>query len=239
MMDEPEAAVVRRVHDLYSRLRSAIPIADILNRDGLKTHRGQPFNETFIRRILQNRLYCGDRVYLGKLYTGIHKRLISERTWATTEAIKDASPARRGVRRPPLVGLLAGLLYGRQRPLVHVGSRTKGKLYRYYEPEGRCQRPRDERVERFRAHELEQSVLSALDPECRLRSQFLSPAAAREFVRSLIDRIDIGTDMTIVLKTSNVISAPVMGRTDTIDIDKRERGRNGRYSSPFLAEIEV
>lgn len=239
VVDEAEAAVVRRVHDLYSTFRSAIPIADILNRDGLKTHRGQPFNETFVRRVLQNRLYCGERAYRGKPYPGIHKRLISERIWARTEAIKDASPARRGIRRPPLVGLLVGLLYGRKRPLLHVGGRSKGKLYRYYEPEGRCERPNGQRVERFRAHELEQSVLAALDPECRLRSELLSPAAAREFTRSLVDRIDIGAEMTILLKTGNVIRAPVMGRTDTIEIEKRERRRSGRFSSPFLAEIEA
>ena len=237
VVHEAEAAVVRRVHDLYLTFRSAIPIAAVLNRDGLKTHHGQPFNETFVRRILQNRLYCGERAYRGKPYPGIHKHLISERIWARTEAIKDASPARRGVRRPPLVGLLEGLLYGRTQPLVHVGSRTKGKLYRYYEPQVRRERPVAGPVERFRAHELEQSVLAALDPERRLHSDASPPAASREFVRSLVNRIDIGAETTIRLKTGNIVCTFVMGRTDTIEVAKRER-RKGRFSSPFVAEVE-
>ena len=239
VIHEPEAAVVRRVHDLYCRFRSAIPIADVLNKDGLKTHRGTPFNESFVRRILQSRLYCGERAYLGTRYPGIHKRLISDRIWARTEAIKDASPVRRGVRRPRLIGVLVGLLHARIGPLVHVGGRCKGKLYRYYEPEGRWQPQGNERVERFRAHELEKSVLEALDPDCRLRSEIISASAARAFIQSLVHRIDLGDAMTITLKSGSVISAPVLGRTDTIEIAKRERNGRGRFWSPFQAEPEL
>ena len=81
VVDDVEAAVIRRVHDLYAKFRSAIPIAGVINNDGLKNHRGRPFNQTFIRRILQNRLYCGERAYLGKAYPGIHRPIISERVW--------------------------------------------------------------------------------------------------------------------------------------------------------------
>lgn len=137
------------------------------------------------------------------------------------------------------MGLLNGLLYSKDQPLLHVGGRSKGKLYRYYEPAGRWQPAFGERVERFRARELEQSVLEALDPDCRLRPDVLTPTAAREFVQSLVDRIDVGSKTTVTLKTGNILTAPVLGRTDTIELEKRERGCNGRSWSPFSAETEV
>ncbi|WP_428351144.1 recombinase family protein [Lichenifustis flavocetrariae] len=68
IVEEAEAAVVCRVHDLYAKLKSATRIAGILHRGGLRTHRGTPFNETVGWRTLQNRLYCGERAYLGKSY---------------------------------------------------------------------------------------------------------------------------------------------------------------------------
>ncbi len=236
VVDAAEADVVRRVHDLYARLRSAIPIAGRLNAEGLRTHRGTPFNESFVRRILQNRLYLGERAYRGQPYPGVHRRIVSDGVWVRTESIKDASAARRGRRRAPLFGLLTGLLYIRGQLMHHVGGRTKGRVYRYYEPAGRPRPAEGERVERFRALELENAVLTTLDPEGRLRSVAMSLSAAQSFIRSLVDRIDIGPDMTVVLKTGRSLSAPAPGRTDTLDL--RRRGRDGRFWTDFETETE-
>ncbi|MGI4765113.1 MAG: recombinase family protein, partial [Janthinobacterium lividum] len=147
VVDAAEAAVVQRVYALYARLRSAIPIAGLLNANGLRTHRGTPFNYSFVRRILENRLYRGERAYLGQPYPGTHRAIISERVWARTEAVKDSSVARRGQRQSPLVGILTGLVHIRGQPLLNIGSRTKGRLYRYYEPAGRPRPTNGERVE--------------------------------------------------------------------------------------------
>lgn len=239
VIDEGEAAIVRRVHDLYAKLRTTTPIASLLNKDGLKTHRGSSFNQTFVRRILANRLYCGDRTHHGRVYLGIHKRIISERIWERTEAVKDASPIRRGLRRPPLIGVLAGILFGRNGPLLHVGGRSRARLYRYYEPDTRGKQVPANHVERFRAYELEQCVLATLDPQSRLCPEPQFAAAARDFVRSLVDRIDVDVEMTIRLKTGGVITTHPLGRTDTIDFNKRDRDSDGRFSSPFAPEIEA
>lgn len=234
VVDIAEAAVVRRVHDLYARLRSAIPIAGLLNAQSLRTHRGTPFNESFVRRILKNRLYRGERAYQGQTYPGSHRPIISERVWARTEATKDASTVRRGLRRPRLVGLLTGLLYSGGQPLRHVGGRTKGRIYRYYEPAGRPDPMAGGRVERFRALELEHAVLAALDPEGRLRSGAMSLPAVQDFVRSLVDRIDLGSDMSLTLKTGRSLRVPLLGRTDTLDLSRR--GRDGRFWTRFETE---
>ncbi len=235
VVDAAEAAVVRRVYDLYARLRSAVPIAGLLNAEGLRTHRGVPFNQSFVRRVLENPLYRGERTYLGQPYPGAHRAIISERVWTRTEAIKDASPARRGLRQGPLIGLLKGLLYSHGQPLVHVGSRTKGKAYRYYESAGRLPPSAGERVNRFRALELERGVLAILDPEGRLRSDAMSISAGQDFVRSLVERIDIGPDMVIMLKTGRSLRAPTLGRTDTLDLARR--GQDGRFWSHFEPEL--
>ncbi len=236
VVDATEAAVVRRVYALYARLRSALPIAGLLNAEGLRTHRDVPFNYSFIRRMLENRLYLGERAYLGQPYPGAHRPIISERVWAKTEAIKDASVDRRGQRRAPFVGLLTGLLYSRGQPLLHAASRAKNKVYRYYEPAGRPQPAEGERVERFRARELELGVLALLDPEGRLWSGAMSRSAGQDFFRSLVDRIDIGPDMVVVLKTGRSLRAPTLGRTDTLDLGRR--GRDGRYWTYFEHETE-
>lgn len=52
----------------------------------------------------------------------------------------------------------------------------------------------------------------------------------------LVDRIEIATDMVVVLKTGRSLRAPTLGRTDTLDFARRERGRDGRFWTPFEAE---
>lgn len=237
VVDAAEAAVVRRIHHLYARLRSAIPIAGLLNAEGLRTHRGTPFNESFVRRILKNRLYRGERAHRGHPYPGAHRPIVSERVWARTEAIKEASPARRGEKRAKRVGLLTGLLFSHGQLLRHVSGRTRGKLYRYYELAGRPAPTEGGRVERFRALELERAVLAALDPEARLRSGTDNMSEASDFIRFLVERIDLGREIVIALKTGRSVHAPVVGRTDTLDPGRR--GRDGRFWTPFEAEPET
>ncbi len=233
VVDAIEAAVIRRVYALHARLRSAMSIDGLLNAGGLLTHLGLSFYQSFVRRILENPLYRGELTYLGSPYPGAHRRIISERVWARTEAIKDASAARRGQRRAPLVGLLTGLLYSRGQRLLHVGSRAKGKLYRYYERAGRPRATEGERVERFRALELKLGVLALLGPEGRLWSGAMSRAAAQDFVRSPVDRIDVGPDMVVLLKTGDR-SAPLpwVGPTRSISADAGETAGSGPRSRP-------
>jgi len=56
---EEEAAIVRRMFELYADDLGAHKIADILNRDGVRNRSGKPFAECTIRNMLSNEKYFG------------------------------------------------------------------------------------------------------------------------------------------------------------------------------------
>ena len=202
IIEKAEADVVRRIFNMYIRLESATQIPERLDRSGLRNRGGQPFNLSFVRRLLQNRLYRGDLVHKGQISQGVHPSIISEQTWEAVQAVKTRNAERRPRRRRWDCGMLTGLLFGPTGRLLHDGSISRGKVYRYYGP---SRKYRDERPQcengRFRAPDLEQAVLNAIDPHCRLAGGSSSDAAARDLIRSMVERVDIGSDLIITLKT--------------------------------------
>lgn len=67
-IDEPEAAIVRRIFHEYAQGSSYKSIIDGLNRDGLKTKRGNPFGSNSLHDLLKNEKYTGVLTYGGKPY---------------------------------------------------------------------------------------------------------------------------------------------------------------------------
>ena len=115
VVDPAAAAGIRRIFAMYIRLGSPVSIPASLNRAGLVNQQGRPFNDPFIRRVLRNRLYCGDLTYLGKPCPGSHPRIISERVWARAQAVRAPHVARWRGRRHPTSEMLSGLLFARDR----------------------------------------------------------------------------------------------------------------------------
>lgn len=63
-----EAEIVRRIFSEYAAGKSYRLIIEGLNRDGLRTKRGQPFGTNSIHDLLKNRLYIGQKIYGARSY---------------------------------------------------------------------------------------------------------------------------------------------------------------------------
>lgn len=68
VIDEAEAAIVRRIFREYASGSSYKAIIDGLNRDGLKTKRGNDFGSNSLHDLLHNEKYTGVLTYGGKPY---------------------------------------------------------------------------------------------------------------------------------------------------------------------------
>ena len=68
VIDDREAAVVRRIFNEYAGGRSYKTIIDGLNRDGLTTKTGKPFGSNSLHDLLKNEKYTGVMIYGGKKY---------------------------------------------------------------------------------------------------------------------------------------------------------------------------
>ena len=67
-VEPDEAQIVRRIFAEYAGGKSYRQIIEELNRDGLRTKRGQPFGTNSIHDLLRNRLYIGQRIYGARTY---------------------------------------------------------------------------------------------------------------------------------------------------------------------------
>lgn len=130
---EPEAKFVRLAYDLYCQGVGCQHIADRLNAEGAKPHRGDQFNRNSVRFMLTNPVYIGKIVWDRKkhirkgakgnakhitLYTpkdqwtvtqGLHPPLITQDKWDQVQEIfakRYRTPSYTGVIENPLAGLM-------------------------------------------------------------------------------------------------------------------------------------
>lgn len=68
VIDDEEAAVVRRIFKEYAGGKSYKSIIDGLNADGIKTKRGSAFGSNSLHDLLKNEKYTGTLVYGSKVY---------------------------------------------------------------------------------------------------------------------------------------------------------------------------
>jgi DNA invertase Pin-like site-specific DNA recombinase len=60
VVNEAEAALVRRIFERFVRLGSATQLVAELASDGVQHKRGKPIDKGFVYKLLNNRLYLGD-----------------------------------------------------------------------------------------------------------------------------------------------------------------------------------
>ena len=164
--DPAEAPLVPLFFDLYvHRLLGSHAIAEFMNEHGYRTRPGKPFSFKSVLTILRNRAYLGEVGWRGEWYPADHEALVERSVFEKAQALLDE----RGEdvsKRASLSSdyLLTGLV------VCSCGSRFTGtaahgrsKTYRYYTCGSRqrhgkagCQ------VERIRAEELDEAILSGL-----------------------------------------------------------------------------
>ena len=144
IINEAEAATVRRIFERYRALKSMGDLVAELERDGIRTRRrvfndGRvvgdiPFTKGPLAHLLANRLYTGEVVHKGRVYPGEHPAIIDLPLWEEVQAIIAANRVERKLgSKAKAPSLLTGMLrddHGRTMMPTH--SVREARRYRYY-----------------------------------------------------------------------------------------------------------
>lgn len=138
VVNEREAALVRRIFDDFATLRSATTMVRAYAAEGIRTKTGRAFCKQSLYKVLHNRMYLGEIVHKGKSYPGQHAPIVSQAQWAAAHAVlAESADQRRAETRGGSrgVALLRGLLFTTEgERLMPTHTVKKGKRYRYYTP---------------------------------------------------------------------------------------------------------
>jgi hypothetical protein len=134
VVNNVEAASVRRIFERFVELGSATVLARELRREGFRNKQGSLIDKGYLYRLLKNRVYRGEAVHKGTAYPGEHDAIIHNDLWDRAHAILQESPRKRANNsRARTPALLKGLIFSEKGTAMTPTSTKKGaKLYRYY-----------------------------------------------------------------------------------------------------------
>ena len=184
VINETEAALVRRIFNDFVTVRSATLMVKTYGAEGVVTKGGKPFTKQTIYKMLHNRMYLGEIVHKGQSFPGQHQAIITQAQWDAVQALiaTDGIERRRETndrQREPV--LLRGLLFTPDgERLVPSYTVKKGKTYRYYSPI---------KHRRFGAWASSHGPLPAAPIEELVTQQIVASLSAPQIVQSVWDRI--------------------------------------------------
>jgi DNA invertase Pin-like site-specific DNA recombinase len=138
VVDEAQAAIVRRIFDEYVAGRSLGKIAVGLTSDGVPTQRGAgEWRQGQITKMVANPMYVGRMRFNGEVVDGSHPPIVSDEVWARAQALRSANlaTASQGRGRPPKVEFVLRGLLGCGRcgaPMATHSESKRGRVYAYY-----------------------------------------------------------------------------------------------------------
>jgi site-specific DNA recombinase len=134
VINETEAAVVRRIFERVAKGGSVTTIVRELTAEGFRNKYGQALDKGRIYKLLRNRVYLGEAVHKGTAYPGEHEAIVTKAVWDKVQAVLAESPnVRAGRTRAQTPALLKGLIFGPDgRAMSPTHTRRGDKLYRYY-----------------------------------------------------------------------------------------------------------
>ncbi|GIX11800.1 recombinase family protein [Elioraea sp.] len=134
VVNEAEAALVRRIFERFIHLGSVTLVVRELQAEGRLTKRGKPFDKGIVYKLINNRVYVGEAVHKGMSYPGEHEAIIDRDTFDKVQAILASNGhARAAVTRSRTSALLRGLIFTESGRAMTPASTKKGsRLYRYY-----------------------------------------------------------------------------------------------------------
>ena len=165
VVNEAEAARVRRVFELFAETGSGIETVRRCRAEGITTRSGRPIDKGDVYKILHLRTYVGEVAHRGNVYPGEHAAIVSRALWDQVHALLQVSPrARATANRPQSPALLKGLIFGTDgRALSPTHSRKNGRLYRYYVAQRALKGEADDGiVRRVSGGEIEAAVMTQL-----------------------------------------------------------------------------
>lgn len=212
-----EAEVVRRMFRRYCALGSCRLVADELFAAGIANKAGRRWTASMVLHAIKNRVYRGEIVHRRKGGPGTHEPIVSERLWQRAhKTYLQSKWRRRALVRAPVSAILVGLLYDRAGVRMHhTFLHAKGRLYRYYIAGGERYRygPESDAYMRFRAEDLEASVVAVIDRMTGSKWADRSRGELTDLVRTHIERIDVNEDsMSVTFRTGAIVVAMPNGR---------------------------
>jgi DNA invertase Pin-like site-specific DNA recombinase len=134
VVNEGEAATVRRIYANYLALGSVRLLEEQLKAEGVVGKSGRPLARGALFHMLQNRVYRGEVVHKGAVYPGEHAAIVEAELWervqgqlASARAAAGGGKGRHG--SSPLAGILFDASGERLTPTHAVKA---GKRYCYY-----------------------------------------------------------------------------------------------------------
>ncbi|KAF0810061.1 site-specific integrase protein [Alcanivorax sp. S71-1-4] len=138
VVNEAEAAVVRRIFADFARDRSTTHMVRNYAAEGIRTKTGRTFCKQSIYKLLHNRMYLGEIVHKGRYYPGQHPPILTRAQWqAAHDVLAQTAEERRAAVATDGRGLplLRGLLFTTSgERLIPTHTVRKGRCYRYYTP---------------------------------------------------------------------------------------------------------
>jgi len=138
VVNEAEAAVVRRIFADFARDRSTTHMVRNYAAEGIRTKTGRTFCKQSIYKLLHNRMYLGEIVHKGRYYPGQHPPILTRAQWqAAHDVLAQTAEERRVAVATDGRGLplLRGLLFTTSgERLMPTHTVRKGRCYRYYTP---------------------------------------------------------------------------------------------------------
>ena len=101
VVNEAEAATVRRIFERFVEVGSATELAQELRRRGRHaTSRASCIDKGYLYKMLNNRVYLGEAVHKGNVYPGEHEAIIERGLWDKVHAILQRKPAQARQQHP-------------------------------------------------------------------------------------------------------------------------------------------
>ena len=134
VINDAEAATVRRIFERFVELGSATTLTRELVAGCTLNKRGRPIDKGFLYKLFRNRVYIGEAVHKGTSYPGEHQAIIPPELWDQVHSILQESPRQRAANtRTQTPALLKGLIFTATGIAMTPTATKKGsRHYRYY-----------------------------------------------------------------------------------------------------------
>ena len=194
VVNDAEAAVVRRIFEEMLTIGSPTQIAANLTAEGIttktwttqegQTRSGTRIDKKYLHKLLRNRIYLGELSHKGNWYPGAHRPIIDRALWDKVHAVLAKDSHARSVEtkiRSRTDALLRGLLYAPSGERMYpTYSSKRGHKYHYYvsKSESRFGAP-GKSFARLPAPEIEAAVVA------QIRTVLTSPESIAAVVRHI------------------------------------------------------
>ena len=92
VVNEAEAARVRRVFELFVETGSGLETVRRLREEGLASKSGRPLNKGDVYKLLNNWTHVGEVAHKGQVYPGEHQAIVPRELWDRAHAVLRESP---------------------------------------------------------------------------------------------------------------------------------------------------